>query len=200
VSPRSLPLSSWEVRAFLSGAAGMLCRPVNPQPLNPPFSAKVMDGRMWWELNASDNWIRGMRSPLGVPGDRVVCKETWLWCYKTKHWLYKAEDSDIATCHVRSGWRSPIHMPREASRLTLQVKSVRVCKVSELSEEDAKAMGVAEDGSLCYVADTRSHQHLTSNARLACLWDARFGKRHPWASDPWVWIYGVSVESKEPEK
>lgn len=55
-------------------------------------------------------------------------------------------------------WRSPMHMPRAISRLSLTVKSVRVERVQEISEEDAMAEGM--DASRCEAAfDVAAGKH-----------------------------------------
>lgn len=87
-------------------------------------------------------------------------------------------------------WKPSIHMPRWASRLTPSVASVRVERLQEISEEDARAEGVE-------VLDDDGGQPWKDDARTAfrLLWDGLNGKRAPWASNPWVWA--VTFE-KEP--
>jgi hypothetical protein len=70
-------------------------------------------------------------------------------------------------------------MPRWASRITLRVKSVRVERVQDITEEDAKAEGWP-------------YRHDVGGGPLAiewfhALWDSINGKTYPWASNPWVW-------------
>lgn len=81
-------------------------------------------------------------------------------------------------------WRSPLFMPRWASRLTLRVTAVRVERLNDISEEDARAEG-------CAVVDP-SH-HTCARDVFAALWDTINGKRAPWSSNPWVWVVSFEV-------
>jgi len=88
-------------------------------------------------------------------------------------------------------WRSPIYMPRWASRLTLRLTDVRVERVQEISEDDARAEGV----SLSWVTKPRdgtlppgSFRGGTWRCGLQKTWDSINGKKHPWDSNPWVWV------------
>lgn len=79
---------------------------------------------------------------------------------------------------------SPLFMPRWASRITLEVTSVRAERLHDITEEDAKAEGVdaiginaiPRNGTLCYRDD------------FAQIWDIINGKRASWALNPWVWV------------
>jgi len=52
---------------------------MDPQPLNPPFNARVENGELWWELNERDNWHRDDNNkPPYKPGDTVRERE----CYR----------------------------------------------------------------------------------------------------------------------
>jgi len=68
-----------------------------------------------------------------------------------------------------------IHMPRWASRLTLEIVSVRVERLQEIAEADARAEGCGDP------------PFGTRRETFAILWDAINGKRAPWESNPWVW-------------
>ena len=87
--------------------------------------------------------------------------------------------------------RSPIHMPRWASRITLTVTDVRVQRVQEISEADARAEGVhpfqAPEGNEVVA--------WTFKQSFARLWDSLNGKRPgcSWAESPWVAAISFSV-------
>ena len=98
-------------------------------------------------------------------------------------------------------WRPSIHMPRWASRITLEVTSVRPERVQNISEDDALAEGISEvpfrpdDGfPVCsgYMAgpdDGVSPLDPTARDTFARLWETINGKRTgcSWADNPWVW-------------
>jgi hypothetical protein len=70
----------------------------------------------------------------------------------------------------RGTWRPPSHMPRWASRITLEVTDVRVDNVTSICDNDARAEGF---GSI-------------DEFRLC--WNALYAKRGlQWESNPWVW-------------
>lgn len=85
-------------------------------------------------------------------------------------------------------WRPSIHMPRWVSRITLEINGVRVERLQEISEEDARAEGIR------WTAEGPLHAHLDSGhnfatARGACqhLWQSIRGPGS-WALNPWVWV------------
>ncbi len=84
--------------------------------------------------------------------------------------------------------RSSIHMPRWASRITLEVTAVRVERVQDISEADAKAEGIKPTMYGNYAAHGFALDRDAIGAYQA-LWNSINGKKYPWASNPWVWIY-----------
>lgn len=98
---------------------------------------------------------------------------------------------EIAEMH----WKPSIHMPRWASRLTLEVTDVRVQRLQEISEADAEAEGVERDtdgwidylmpGTQCCLKARDSFQTLWTsiNASRGFGWDA----------NPWVVAIGFRV-------
>jgi hypothetical protein len=83
-------------------------------------------------------------------------------------------------------WRSSIHIPREASRLTLEVRDVRVERLQDISENDAIAEGVDTSHCFCGVPELKDkcHRH-----KFMELWDKLNAKRgYPWDSNPWVYV------------
>lgn len=85
-------------------------------------------------------------------------------------------------------WRPAIHMPRWASRITLQVTAVRVQRVQEISEEDAIAEGAPCGWFERDTIDGLEKVPTDHRSGFAHLWkqiNAKPGRT--WADNPWVW-------------
>jgi hypothetical protein len=121
---------------------------------------------------------------VGDPDD----EQYWEQCH------YRASDPEPELAYGDSGsepcvrWRPSIHMPRWASRITLTIKSVRVERLQDITEEDAQAEGVVSlmRGDLRY--------------GFMNMWDSIYAKKFPWASNPWVWVIGFEARLREGEK
>jgi hypothetical protein len=151
-----------------------------------------------------------VRCPYGAPGDRLWVRETWAAfkaddrpndlcvayrasCGSAGEFDYAMADGSILGAKIER-WTPSIHMPRWASRITLEVVSVRVERLQEITEEDARAEGVRpSDAAVVFQNDAsgRPHQRsdmgMTHLGAFAILWDKINGKRAPWVSNPWVW-------------
>jgi hypothetical protein len=88
-------------------------------------------------------------------------------------------------------WRPSIHMPRWASRLTLEVTGVRVERLEDISETDAIAEGM---DTIRFTPGDYSHPTYDLNKSIAqnnfsSLWDSLYAKRgFGWDANPWVWV------------
>lgn len=178
------------VRAILGGNKTQTRRVVNPQPWEgrPMVCAPGWEGdRDAWlpepcevGLNSSPQSAR-RRCPYGQPGDDgpgdlLWVREAWCGGEDQGHDVYFRAD----WCPDHDGpplkWRPSIYMPRALSRITLEVVEVRVQRLQDISEEDARAeMG----GKVAGIVTTRGH--------FMELWDSINAKCAPWASNPWVW-------------
>ena len=91
-------------------------------------------------------------------------------------------DEDSIRCaedyHVKRS--PPIFLPRWASRISLDVNAVRIERLQDISEEDARAEGVTDD-DVC-----RVYRVPAARDAFAYLWDDINGKRAAWATNPWV--------------
>lgn len=90
-----------------------------------------------------------------------------------------------------TGWMPSIHMPRWASRITLEVTGVRVERLQDITEDDARAEGIEQTARLVTDRDG-TYWVCDSDSDLVggfgCLWDSLNAKRAPWESNPWVWV------------
>lgn len=91
-----------------------------------------------------------VRSPLGKPGDRLWVRETWAWpgeeqvLYFADPWARKlADEWKKDPNYPQVKWKPSIHMPRRFARLFLDVLDVRIERLQDISEEDARAEGFA---------------------------------------------------------
>jgi hypothetical protein len=143
-------------------------------------------------------------APYGKPGERLWVKETFREVFGETR--YRAS---IAELHGET-WKPSIFMPRKLSRITLEVTDVRVQRVQDISEEDAKAEGlspITKDGHLIkWGIPDRDGLPGTDNdgwpwqewerdprKAFAKLWDKINGKRAPWSESPWVWVVSFRV-------
>lgn len=114
--------------------------------------------------------------PYGQPGDRLWVRETW--APLTVGYAYRADP--VWNGPPADRWRPSIHMPRAASRITLEVTGVRVEKLQDISEADAQAEGAARHISpAAFLTGHRQGYRL--------LWESINGP-DSWAANPWVWV------------
>jgi hypothetical protein len=99
---------------------------------------------------------------------------------------YEGEcDCDKDDPHVH--WKPSIHMPRWASRLTLEVTDVRGQRLQEISREDAIAEGLEWAAPTFGVYGLATSWNADPRESYRALWDSINGKRAPWDSNPFVW-------------
>lgn len=122
--------------------------------------------------------------PYGQSGDRLWVRETHGFVGGDRRFLQYA--ADFGGVHEEAGvprWLPSIHMPRRASRLTLEIKSVRVERLQDISEADAKAEGVC-----C----APGHPHGSKDQHKGAfqkLWDSLNADRgFGWTKNPYVWV------------
>ena len=141
----------------------------------------------------ADDWLR-LHCPYGKPGDRLWVRETWQAQNLDGQWWHevKREDRSVmnwawtnpvqrAYLPMPPRWLPAIHMPRMACRITLEVLSVRVERVQDISADDALHEGTTMahvNGSP--IGWVRSYK---------LLWDSiNFSRGYGWDANPWVWV------------
>jgi hypothetical protein len=191
------------VKAILDGRKTMTRRvvkaPVLYKVVAPPsLISQVGDV---WEFLWNGKMVGGgfkIKPPYSV-GDLLWVRETWrrysrseCTCYEYCQcppdgtFLYFADWGPN-----ESKWKPSIHMPKTAARIWLEVTSVRVERLQEITEEDAVKEGIKNvfernphyDGT---IGSAIKINHLT---QFRELWDSINAKRgYGWDVNPWVWV------------
>ncbi|MBG6032163.1 hypothetical protein I5E97_14095 [Proteus hauseri] len=165
------------------------------------------EGKACWAIGDSPLLKEPIRlnCPLGKVGDRLYVRETWMPdAPRDGTWgdveFYGCKDSQLSMiperfrkseyCIHRAswdgdeliGWTPSIHMPRWASRITLEIIDVRVERLNDISNDDAKSEGCwyGRGGGVPDKALTPSDQFPT-------LWEEIYGDGS-WLNNPWVWV------------
>ena len=176
------------VRAILAGNKTQTRRVVKPQPEQWTTPDGCGTSAIWPAVNHNGR-VAAMRCPYGQPGDRLWVRESTAEdCIGSASFARYTADgftSRIAWWYSRKACPS-IHMPRWASRILLEITSVRVERLHEISEADAKAEGVTLPKRTCTMYDGiwRDEYH--------ALWESINGPR-TWAANPWVWVIEFKV-------
>jgi len=211
---RPIIFSADMVRAILDGRKTQTRRVLRKQPppeyFRPVFGSWIAEDAPWVFTNHNEGEPRPsgvchlwppkkpLHCPFGVAGDHLWVREVWTiieGCEGPEsHPTYRADGEVEFEDGTAPRWRSPIHMPRKFSRLTLEVEAVRVERVQEISEGDAEAEGMdAEcrgDSPLCRyrpddVCECADHSWVE---HFRALWDSLHPKEHGWDSNCWVWV------------
>lgn len=197
-TPKERPIifSDPMVRAILEGRKTQTRRVIKPQP----YISKIL-----WQLDtkkpigdppatsfrtnyepALKEWLEMLPSPYGTTGDLLWVREAW-WPETVSgmtnvYALYRADKSED-----RSGpWKPSIHMPKWASRIWLEVVSVRIERVQNISEDDARAEGAE---AAWQGMDGPEGPGISFVAGFHFMWDSINAKRgYSWKSNPWVWV------------
>lgn len=136
-------------------------------------------------------WMRTIECPYGNVGDRLWVRETWgEFVRRPGHIVYRADDPLALGSSNR--WKPSIHMPRWASRITMEVTGVRVERLQDISGGDARAEGILDGGCLnCGCSEPCGCDNPSPDARdtFAYLWDSINEKSgFGWRKNPWVWV------------
>lgn len=198
---RPILFSAPMVRALLDGSKTQTRRLAKTQP--------IYDGRFAgnWKIVGKNGHEAATCSPLvgelcpyGRLDDRLWVRENFCPIYPQDPTYNggRAIEYDYAATYrhgnrlgdligIKKRWKPSIHMPRVASRITLEITEVRVERLQDISEADALAEGIVQlaegfglqDGSHFHAADPRQS--------YLSLWEAINGPGSVEAN-PWVWV------------
>nr|BFD58945.1 hypothetical protein CKG001_10520 [Bdellovibrio sp. CKG001] len=183
-----------------------------PQPMPGAGFRVYQSSNGEWFFERGDIQWATFKCPFGKPGDRLWVKETWGWFtpnwdgiewvpdrpfkevrekkfgqgYVDGNLIWAADGSfawaDEDSMEERSAWKPSIHMPRWASRITLEIKSVRIERLQDISNDDAKSEGFDSLG-----ADDFPHASWSPRQVFGKTWVSLYGEES-WQQNPWVWV------------
>ena len=221
VADRPILFSGPLVRAILDGRKTVTRRPCKSSVVETADGHVVSPGpkgtRLVSSLPTPEEQHREMlsRCPYGEPGDRLWVRETHAVVGDPPTVAYRADLDASALAdeaEVRrivgpgwTRWTPSIHMPRWASRLTLRVTDVRVERLQDITEDDARLEGARRfpdlPGPDPYGSAPRWSMRSPSTTE-ECLGSARmafanaWGKAYgpgSWAANGWVWRVAFEV-------
>lgn len=202
---RPILFSGPMVRAILDGRKTQTRRVVNPQPsekhIIPERDSYIMDPvivgdghNAFAEFRYTMGEVEHCKCPYGRPGDRLWVRETLKASRNSRGEdpiARYAVDTQMVECpedqpalvlnmrFARWQWQRDIlpsiHMPRWASRITLEVEAVRVERLQDISNADCFAEGLPVDTTKC------------NRTWYGDLWEEINGPGS-WDTNPWVWV------------
>lgn len=193
---RGMIFNAEMVRAILDGRKTQTRRimknqPAGDYPETPALIRNVGTGFQWHGLYGESSIFN---CPLGSIGERIWVRETFrvhsratdvaTLVYRASvrnSWTEQTHRVPVAVCNkpaTPEKWTPSIHMPRWASRITLEITDVRVERLNSISDSDASKEG-------CCIADMESGDCLSDV--FTRLWTSIYGD-DSWQANPWVWV------------
>jgi hypothetical protein len=204
------------VRAILDGRKTQTRRPVKPGWIPIVEECLRLNGKWVFSTMEYD-----LTTPFGEPGDRLWVRETWAdichsgdaECHCEDRVPFHRVEYRADTGNPRPGdwpeptkhefqdappWRPSIHMPRWASRITLEITGVRIERIQEISEADCWREGIERSSESPSQASTVFSDYASPRRAFNLLWDGTYapnrrgecpgGGSFCWAANPWVWV------------
>ncbi|WP_173496362.1 hypothetical protein [Shewanella sp. ISTPL2] len=163
-------------------------------------------------------------SPFGSVGDQLYVRETFCigkyeaedrspenggemlyisQCTSDNNVIFKQHALEIGCSILETTWKPSIHMPRSCARIILEVTNVRVERLIDICESDAKAEGINcvtfrdECLGLCegftrQKDDGKCQLARTAKSAFLDLWDSIYSNSN---DNPFVWVIEFKVIS-----
>jgi hypothetical protein len=190
---RPIIFNSEMVKAILEGSKTQTRRPMEIQPGKGEYYQDMDNG--CYAYISTGGMSGDYVCPFGKVGDRLWVRETAY--IAPKHFDYgEGNCLDNENCERIVGYcasmslesercakdygikKTPsIHMPRWASRITLEITVIRVERVQDITWQDCVKEGFLGDMPM-----------IDSKHWFEKLWNSIYSKKYPWESNPWVWI------------
>lgn len=180
VKERGMIFNDEMVRAILGG--------------NKTQTRRIVEEKFYGRAVAAE--LLAKHCPYGQPGDRIWVRETYrvhgkatdvaTLVYRASvrnSWTEQTHRVPVEVCNkpVSEKWTPSIHMPRWASRILLEITDVRVERLRDMSEADAKAEGASP--AMYKITPPEA----VYRVGFGDIWRSIYGQDN-WLSNPWVWV------------
>lgn len=180
VKERGMIFNDEMVRAILGG--------------NKTLTRRIVEEKFYGRAVAAE--LLAKHCPYGQPGDRIWVRETYrvhgkatdvaTLVYRASvrnSWTEQTHRVPVEVCNkpVSEKWTPSIHMPRWASRILLEITDVRVERLRDMSEADAKAEGASP--AMYKITPPEA----VYRVGFGDIWRSIYGQDN-WLSNPWVWV------------
>lgn len=180
VKERGMIFNDEMVRAILGG--------------NKTQTRRIVEEKFYGRAVAAE--LLAKHCPYGQPGDRIWVRETYrvhgkatdvaTLVYRASvrnSWTEQTHRVPVDVCNkpVSEKWTPSIHMPRWASRILLEITDVRVERLHDMSEADAKAEGATP------ATYKITPPEAVYRVGFGDIWRSIYGQDN-WLSNPLVWV------------
>ncbi|MEL0577025.1 hypothetical protein AACK17_00540 [Pectobacterium punjabense] len=202
------------VRAILDGRKTQTRRALRIQPAEcnhthwpeHPNSEWKQDDKGWScaicgnGVSLTERDVKGITCPFGKLGDQLWVRETSGLQVRRdalggtgEFRVYRASNPNAIRFTANGKnypikWVPSIHMPRHASRITLEITDVRVERLNDIGEQDAIEEGLErynDDGIVYY--GPYNHGDCRPEIAFSDLWKSIYGAES-WDANPWCWV------------
>lgn len=139
--------------------------------------------------------------PYGKPGDLLWVRETFRYSDWPDHdgtYEYKADMEQPLALWNQNIWKPSIHMPKAAARIWLRITDVRVERLQDITEADARAEGIFPVdtmlGTEWFDYDGDGITYIKPVSSFMTLWASINGWENV-AQNPYVWVVSFQVVS-----
>ena len=151
----------------------------------------ILDGRktVTRRVLKNQNYIADNKQPYRK-GDILYVRETWAKD-SFGHYVYKT-DYEGTTLSPDWKWQPSIHMPKEAARIWLKVTDIRVERLQDITEEQAKAEGAIDNRGFIHSSENEHNVIHTAREHFMRIWNSTLKiynkEQYGWDANPWVWL------------
>jgi hypothetical protein len=208
---RGIIFNAEMVRAVLEGRKTQTRRIMKDQPEVIPQESEFGDPGFWIPWNEGKTMVRNkdmrIACPFGLKADRLWVRETFrvhsratdvaTLVYRASErqsWTQQTHRVPVEHCNKPvspENWTPSIHMPRWASRITLEITGVRVERLQDINVEDVVAEGVKTLGGEMWGPkwwiDAPKATINDALLKFSIMWSKIYGEES-WQANPWVWV------------